>query len=282
MFRPDVVRSASANVPIIAAGSYYYSESYVRITEPLLLSINQLLLQACIQREMGEITAQEYTAVYRDNSAKFIALARGFSATPTAEAAAEAFEPDGRGEGNPDSLVQDIRDEVDTALQTLAGDSEAVRGALADMQTEIRNDRARLLTRDSVLSALFDRPDNGASRESRSSAAVTAPREIIEGLVVAFDTDSAVVSAADRDRLTAFGERTCCDRRYAIYGFADISGTVEHNDALSSLRALQVSEALRTAVPDAVVVETGMGEGAFLGSDFKDNRIVYVVALKKP
>lgn len=280
MFKPDVVRSAQVNASLIGSGSYLYSESYVRVTEPLLVTINQFLLQACIQRELGEISAQEYAQVYRDNSARFIALASGFSAGPTAEAAAAAFDESGLGEiGNVGSMAGGIRAEVESVLSLLGGSQQQVEKLVAQMQEQLLDERSRIPLAHSILALLLVQPGIRPGIPGDFSPRRNHSAERIRGLFVVFQSNKASLSQEDLARMASFAKATCCFSRYVVYGFADVRGSSDHNLALSRLRALQVANALREAAPEASVIEVALGEGDTFGADMRDNRIVYVAAV---
>lgn len=277
MFRPDVVRSAQVSVPTIAGGSYYYSESYVRVTEPLLVTINQILLQACLQRELGEITAQEYTQIYRDNSARFIALARGFSAAPTVEAAAAAFDGGASTEDEGAVLTDEISATMEKMLRELEGTQEEIERLLNETRAQLADAQARLSATGSLASSHQVGQSNSSRLVLNNS---NPPPETLHGLVVVFDTNDASIDQLDIERLARFARDNCCQSKYIVYGFADSRGTSEHNLALSRIRALKAADVLRRAAPEATTIEVALGESEAFGADMRDNRIVYVVAVR--
>jgi len=280
MFRPDVVRSGRAGVIGVAAASYYYSETNVRVTEELLVTINAVLLEACRSHVRGEITSEQYAQVFRDNSARFIALARGYSATPTPEAAAAALQPESDEEGRT-ALTASISEALERHRASLdAANRAQFENLVVQLRQIVALQWADLRREDPGLSSALDRP-----REQSTPDAGPRPPlphlETLRGLFVLFDTGRAVLDAASQERLAEFARATCCNARYVVYGFADATGALDQNLMLSRIRALRVAEALRHHLPTTSIAEIGLGETSAMGADLRDNRLVYVVAVQQ-
>lgn len=268
IFRPDIVRSGRAGIPLIASGQYFESEEYVRIVEPNLASLNQIMLQACIQRELGELSASQYTQIYRENSSKFVALSQGFSAAPTSEEIARTHNASSSitlTPGDIERLAKEIADRTTDASSPIGVNLEALR-------TDIKRDAASLNDITQRSSTSWN------TRTETFYRTVPAVLEKLTGIYIVFDTAEAELSEQSRTRLDVFLQETCCNRTYQVYGFANIQGEENYNLALSRIRAVRTSQYLRSRNRNISVNEIALGESRAFGKDLSDNRIVYIVA----
>lgn len=288
LFRPDRVLDVRAGIPILT-GSYYANESFVRVTDPILLTINEVVLQACIQVELGEIKAAEYTQILRDNSARFIAILQARRApVDPADFVAKAG---GAVPGTPPLSVDDIKYLAAETYRELASKpgAEAVASQVAGDQQQL--EKTSTVQSVAVLVALLNRAfeRSAALEDGQSPPQQPNPPPLPRGIAgkpyaftyVLFDHDKSVISDGDQLRLTNFVANNCCDNRLVVYGFADVTGPSDYNLALARIRAARIGALIVQIRPRATVEQTSYGETDVIGEHLQDNRIVYVFAYAK-
>jgi outer membrane protein OmpA-like peptidoglycan-associated protein len=237
--------------------------------------MNQIILQACIQLELKEITPQKYTELLVANSGRYLALLRGAKDAPQAEALASAAS-EGLPEGAPDITGDQITGEAEAVTATMQSQG------MAPIYAEAVSEKDQLAA--------------GGSERSRIlvlivSNDLTKPWPTIPPLPTAgqtpstfalFDHDKAIISPRDEGRIMTFVANQCCANKFVVYGFADETGSDNHNRALARIRAAKVSDLIARIRPQVKVEQDSFGEALRLGGRLQDNRIVYVFAVQEP
>ena len=300
VFQPDRVIQVGARAAGLFRAEYFRSESYVRIVEPHLLTTNQVILQACIQLELGEIPPEQYTELVRENSARYLALLPNGRPAEQAAAITSAVNSGLKQMGSEERLNAV---EVERAALALLSNYEVLgaepnEAAIARVAQRIASqvaaeavaDASKLVATESQTSllaqyAVMKMPSLTATDvqdgELQGYRPAFAPREALVVEYILFDLDSAEISDLDSEKLRSFLANDCCRKNYTVYGFADVTGTSPHNLMLSRLRAAAVARLIAASDPTASVREIAVGEVDLFGTRLRDNRVVYVFSTRK-
>lgn len=285
IFRPDKVKLIKAGIPIIVGGSYFTSEKWVRVTEPVLLTINQTMLQACIQLELGEITKDKYTELITANSARYISLLPkslgDAQAKLVTDSANEALKAKG---GEPVVEASKITAAADAGRQEIYGNPDEANAKITSVETSVKQDQADLAKRASNYTIYISQYVVGTPLTDSEPQLDIRPDVLEQNkfTYILFDHDSSKILSTDRRKIQRFVDEHCCEGRFVVYGFADSVGAKDYNATLSRLRSTAVTNIITTHQANAKVVQQGLGKTQIFGSLLADNRVVYLGVLNLP
>jgi outer membrane protein OmpA-like peptidoglycan-associated protein len=250
------------------------------------MTLNQISLQACIQLELGEISPEKYADIILSSTSRYVLLTRIGADVPLEEEEIGGFATAANapliaaGESLSVS-TSEIRRRVQADQSRL---QEATPQAVEDYLTVVRADNAtvsaELASTATPQSTFIQAVAEAPSRSDASSLPALPAVSNVNMTYLLFDVGSAQINAADMMRLRLFLSSNCCDVAINVYGFADTTGTVDLNEALSRLRAARVAAAIQSAAPSLTVHQAALGEVTAFGP-LRDNRVVYVLATPK-